>query len=58
MLYNFNLFNYKNYLLSKKIKWIFEIEEYEIISNKISLKYEIKNYIIFTQQFQFLKDTF
>ena len=43
---NFNLFNYKNYLLSKKIKWIFEIEEYEIISNKISLKYKIKNYII------------
>ena len=39
---NFNLFNYKNYLLSKKIKWIFEIEKYEIISDNISIIYKIK----------------
>jgi len=42
---NFNLFNYKKYLLSKKIKWIFEIEKYEIISNDISIIYKIKNAI-------------
>ncbi len=43
---NFNLFNYKKYMLSKKIKWIFKINNYEIINSKISLKYKIKNYII------------
>ena len=43
---NFNLFNYKKYLLSKKIKWIFEIDEYEIINDRIAIKYKIKNYIV------------
>ena len=38
---NFNLFNYKKYMLSKKIKWIFKIDNYEIINSKISLKYKI-----------------
>jgi len=42
---NFNLFNYKKYLLSKKIKWIFEIEKYEMISDNISIIYKIKNII-------------
>ena len=43
---NYNLFNYRNYLLSKKIKWIFQIEELEIIDKEINLKYELKNYFI------------
>lgn len=43
---NYNLFNYRNYLLSKKIKWIFQIEELEIINKEINLKYELKNYFI------------
>ena len=43
---NFNLFNYKKYMLSKKIKWIFKVDNYEIINSEISLKYKIKNYII------------
>lgn len=43
---NFNLFNYKEYMLSKKIKWTFKIEKYEIINFKIPIRYKIKNYII------------
>lgn len=42
---NFNLFNYKEYMLSKKIKWTFKIEKYEIINLKIPIRYKIKNYI-------------
>jgi len=43
---NFNLFNYKKYLLSKKIYWTFKANKYKIIINKVSKKYEIKNLII------------
>jgi len=42
---NFNLFNYKNYLLSKKIYWTFNIKKIHFLKDKISLKYKIKNYI-------------
>lgn len=42
---NFNLFNYKNYLLSKKIYWTFNIKKIDFISNKIDFKYKIKNLI-------------
>jgi len=41
----FNLFNYRKYLLSKKIKYIFKAKKIEKIPNKIRLKYKIKNEI-------------
>ena len=41
----FNLFNYKNYLLSKGIYYVFRASNVQIISHNISLKYKIKNYI-------------
>lgn len=42
---NKNLFNYRNYLLSQKIKWIFIIDNYEIVNNRVNLFYDIKNKI-------------
>lgn len=41
----FNLFNYQNYLKSKKINWIFNIESYEI-TDDINIFYKLKNIII------------
>lgn len=41
---NFNLFNYKKYLLSKKIHYLFYIDKYEINSNT-KIRYKIKNLI-------------
>jgi len=41
----FNLFNYRNYLKSKKINWIFNIENFEIIENN-NIFYNLKNNII------------
>lgn len=43
---NFNLFNYRNYLKSKKINWIMQAEEITIVNNNISLLYSFKNYLI------------
>ena len=40
---NFYLFNYKNYLLSKGIKYIYNVKKIEKISSKIKIKYKIKN---------------
>lgn len=42
----FNLFNYRKYLQSKKIYWLFNAKEIKKINNKISLKYLIKNKVI------------
>ena len=42
---NFNLFNYKNYLLSKKIFYTFDLEEIEVKKNK-NIFYKIKNDLI------------
>ena len=42
----FNLFNYRNYLKSKKIYWIFEANNLKIINTQISIKYKLKNIII------------
>ena len=42
---NFNLFNYNNYLKSKKIYYIFKADKIIKLNNKISLKYKIKNNI-------------
>ena len=42
----FNLFNYQNYLLSKKIYWTFTIEKYQIIKKNTNILYKIKNNII------------
>ena len=41
----FNLFNYKNYLLSENIFYSFEIEKIYIIEKNKKIKYKIKNYI-------------
>ena len=41
---NFNLFNYKQYLLSRKIHYLFYINKYEI-NNDNKIKYKIKNII-------------
>lgn len=42
---NFNLFNYKNYLKSKKIYYVFNAKKY-IIYTQNSLKYNVKNTLI------------
>ncbi len=42
---NFKLFNYRNYLLSKKIYYVFRVEKIEI-KNNINLLYRIKNYLV------------
>ena len=42
----FNLFNYRNYLKSKKIYWILNCTKLEKIQNNVHLKYKIKNFII------------
>ena len=41
----FNLFNYKNYLKSKKIYWIFEASSFKKININVSIKYKLKNII-------------
>lgn len=43
---NFNLFNYRNYLKSKKINWIMQAEEITIVNSNLSLLYKFKNYLI------------
>ena len=42
----FNLFNYKNYLKSKKINYIFKAKTIKLIKENKSLKYKIKNNLI------------
>ena len=42
----FNMFNYRNYLLSKKIYYVMNAENIELISTKCNLFYKIKNFII------------
>jgi len=42
----FNLFNYKNYLKSKKINYIFKASKIDKIKENKSLKYKIKNKLI------------
>jgi len=42
---NFNLFNYRNYLLSKKIYWIFTANTIEIVEHNKDLIYKVKNII-------------
>ena len=42
----FNLFNYQNYLKSKKIYWIFDANNITKLDYKISLKYKLKNLFI------------
>ncbi len=39
----FYLFNYKNYLLSKGIKYVFKAERIQSVSSKVDFKYKIKN---------------
>ena len=41
-----NLFNYRKYLLSLNIKYIFNTDKITILNKKISLPYQIKNKII------------
>ena len=43
---NFNLFNYRKYLLSKKIEYIIIIEQLEIINKNNNVLYSIKNHLI------------
>ncbi len=43
---NFNLFNYKNYLKSKKIYYIFEIKKIEKVKNNKKITFTLKNKII------------
>ncbi len=42
---NFNLFSYRNYLLSKKIYYVMDVDEIEVIKNNNFL-YNIKNFFI------------
>ena len=42
---NFNLFNYKNYLLSKKIDYLFYADSIKIIKNSNSFKNKFINYV-------------
>jgi len=42
---NFNLFNYKNYLLSKKIYYTFTLDSIKVISNN-NILYKFKNLIL------------
>lgn len=42
----FNLFNYRNYLKSKRINYIFKASKIELVKENISLKYKIKNILI------------
>lgn len=44
--HNFNLFNYQNYLRSKNIFYIFEVNQIKIINNDINIFYKIKNKLI------------
>ena len=43
---NFNLFNYKKYLLGKKIYWTFNINKLEFKNKHIAFKYNVKNYLL------------
>ena len=43
---NFNLFNYKKYLLSKKISYILTAEEVELIEKNKNIFYKVKNKIM------------
>ena len=55
---NFNTFNYKNYLLSKKIKFTVTIDKLEIIDTKQSVLYIIKdtlkNYLLENKEYPYL----
>ena len=42
---NLYLFNYQNYLLTKKINYIFKADKIEKINTKIPFIYQIKNYL-------------
>ena len=42
----FNQFNYRNYLKSKRINYIFKVSKIELVKENISLKYKIKNILI------------
>lgn len=41
-----NIFNYKNYLETKKIYYLFTPKDFDIVDNNISFLYRIKNYLI------------
>ena len=43
---NFHLFNYRNYLLSKKIYYVINASQIDIISKQTNLFYSIKNFFI------------
>ena len=43
---NFNLFNYKNYLRSKKIDFVFYLEEIEVLKKNDDFLYKIKNKVL------------
>jgi len=43
---NFGLFNYKNYLKSKKIFYTFTVENIKVLNENVSFLYKIKNTII------------
>ena len=43
---NFGLFNYRNYLKSKKIFYTFSIENIKVLNENVSFLYKIKNTII------------
>ena len=42
----FNLFNYKKYLKSKRINYIFKAKKIELVNKNIDLRYKIKNKLI------------
>lgn len=42
----FNIFNFKEYLLSQKINWLFNIDSFNLISKNTDIIYKIKNSII------------
>ena len=52
---NFNLFNYRNYLLSKKINWQLSSENIKLINKNKNILYKIKNNLI--SRIESFKDT-
>lgn len=42
---NFNLFNYKKYLMSKKIYWTMELNKIEVVGKSNNILYFLKNWV-------------
>ncbi|MDD2391617.1 MAG: DNA internalization-related competence protein ComEC/Rec2 [Bacilli bacterium] len=43
---NFNLFNYRKYLMSKKIYWTMELNKIEVVGKSNNILYFLKNWVI------------